>query len=145
MVTRCAARKTHWKCGTVVLLHSAKCIGWSVSKADFFCHVDVCPQDLLRALNQGLQELIASGEYDSLLDKYGLLRPMLVEAASKWTCPAFNGGVQHGYVPYVKLIPIGTLKLALDKVCAPELRAGSHNCCIVLFTTGSQSTPYTRV
>jgi hypothetical protein len=40
---------------------------------------------------------------------------MLVEAASKWTCPAFNGGVQHGYVPYVKLSPIGTLKLALDK------------------------------
>jgi ABC-type amino acid transport substrate-binding protein len=80
-------------------------------------------QDLLTALNQALVELVSSGEHDMLLDKHGLLNPRLIYAPSKWTCPAFNGGVQMGYVPYVKLIPTGTvkliptgtLKLALDK------------------------------
>jgi hypothetical protein len=56
-----------------------------------------------------------SGDYDKLLNRHGLLQPILVYPVSKRTCHAFNGGIQTGYVLYDKLNPVGTLKLALDK------------------------------
>ena len=78
----------------------------------------------MRALNRGLEECIASGEYDALLQKHELLNPLLIYPPTKWTCPSMNGGTHTGYVAYDKLSPTGTLKLALDK---EVLAVGLHD------------------